>query len=518
MAAMTARTRLRTFACLGVAAIVAAGCTGGAGGGDKAGGAGEPIVLTMANGYGSSPSTTDPLQYEPAVAYFVSRVGELSGGEVRIQVVDDWGNQQPGFEQQIVHDVATGKADLAWVGTRIFDTLGINSFQALNAPMLIDNYPLERAVIASDMPGEMLESLSTLRVTGLAVLGDGLRKPIAVDAPLLGPADWQGISFQVFRSTGQAEAIRALGAQPNEIYSGKIVQTEVRGAERNLHIYQVALYSTQFPYVTANVNLWPQTVALLANPTRLSGLTEEQRGWVRRAAADASVSSTGMFEDETATVQDVCLKGARFANASVADVAAMRQAFVPVYDSLERDPPTEAFIERIDALKLVTPAGRAVAIPAGCTGSTGGLAADPLAGTWHTGHITPSQWLHRYIAMGGSEKEGHESFGPNQPYKIVTLRFQDGVFRSYCGGEAAVRGLDQAEVDALLASGSPPELCGFGIYEIGDDSTVVLHGDFTDTYRYELNGDTLRLHFVKGDCGPDCGPAWFAMFPFTRSR
>ncbi|TMK96599.1 MAG: hypothetical protein E6G40_11000, partial [Actinobacteria bacterium] len=65
-------------------------------------------------------------------------------------------------------------------------------------------------------------------------------------------------------------------------------------------------------------------------------------------------------------------------------------------------------------------------------------------------------------------------------------------------------GLDQGQVDALLASGSPPELCGFGTYEIGDDSTVVLRGDFTDTYRYERDGDTLLLRFLKGDCGLGC--------------
>jgi len=482
--------------------MMAAGCTSGAGGGDKAGGGGAPVVLTMASGYDER-----TLQTEPAVAYFVNRVGELSGGDVRIKVVDGWGNYQPDFEQQIVRDVKAGKADLAWVGTRIFDTLGVNSFQALTAPMLIDNYPLERAVIASDMPGQMLKSISKLGVTGLAVLADGLRKPISVTAPLLSPADWHGISFQVFRSTGQAEAIRALGAQPNDHTPGKIVQGEVRGAEKNLHIYQVAVYASQFPFVTANVNLWPQTVALLANPARLSGLTEEQRGWVRRAAADASVRSTGMFEDESTIVTTVCQRGARFANATEADLAALRDAFVPVYASLEQDPQTKALIERIDALKRVTPAGQSVAIPTGCAGSSGRPTTDPLVGTWHTGHITPSQWIHAFIAMGGSEKDAHDS--SFHKYKVETIIFQDGVFTDYCSSD-----------------GHPRELCNTATYEIGDDGTFALYTDNTETFRYEVNGDTLRLHFVKGDCGIGCdygalppiGPTAYAGFPFTRSN
>lgn len=50
---------------------------------------------------------------------------------------------------------ASGTADLAWVRTQVFETLGVESFQALTAPMLIDSYPLEQ-VLASDIPGRML--------------------------------------------------------------------------------------------------------------------------------------------------------------------------------------------------------------------------------------------------------------------------------------------------------------------------------------------------------------------------
>src|SRR5438093_13029605 len=78
---MRARGRLRTFALVVVAAVVAAGCTRGAGG-DKAGGGGEQVVLRLANYSGN-------LDGEPAVADFIKRVGELSGGSVRIEVFGD---------------------------------------------------------------------------------------------------------------------------------------------------------------------------------------------------------------------------------------------------------------------------------------------------------------------------------------------------------------------------------------------------------------------------------------------
>jgi TRAP-type C4-dicarboxylate transport system substrate-binding protein len=129
------------LALVGIAAIMAAACTGGTGGGDKAGGPGDPLVFRMAN---ASEWDTE-LIFTPAVEYFVQRVRELSGGRIRIDVVDRWGDFSPDAEQQVVRDVSTGAVDLGWPGTRVFDTLGVDRFQALTAPMLIDSYALEDA-------------------------------------------------------------------------------------------------------------------------------------------------------------------------------------------------------------------------------------------------------------------------------------------------------------------------------------------------------------------------------------
>ena len=149
---MSSGRALAGLALLAALAALAVGCGGGGRGADKAGGTSGPVVLRMANGYAD-------LSYEPAVAYFVRRAGELSHGAVRIRVVSDWrvrnGSPSPDFEQLVVRDVAGRKADLGWVGTRIFDTLGIRSFQALTAPMLIDSFPLQQAVIGSGIPRQM---------------------------------------------------------------------------------------------------------------------------------------------------------------------------------------------------------------------------------------------------------------------------------------------------------------------------------------------------------------------------
>jgi TRAP-type C4-dicarboxylate transport system substrate-binding protein len=347
------------------AAMVLAACTAGQGGDNKAGGSAEPVVLTMADAYTG-------FHYEPAVQYFVDQVEEISDGALRIDASHEVGDHAADAEQQVVRGVASADFDVAWVGTRVFDTLGVNSFRALSAPMLIDSYPLQQAVIESDIPAEMMAGLDKAGVTGIAVLGDRLRKPIAVDHPLLSPADYRGITFQSFRSTTQADAIRALDAKPIDVFAGDLdkglIDGGIHGFEKSLHAFQVNETLYLAPYVTANVNLWPQTVALIANPDTLDDLTDSQRDWLMQAGAAAAERSTDLADRDAATMAQLCQAGARFADASDADLAALREAFAHVYSTLEQDSETKQFIARINDLKDETDPGPGLEIPADCTG------------------------------------------------------------------------------------------------------------------------------------------------------
>jgi hypothetical protein len=155
--------------------------------------------------------------------------------------------------------------------------------------------------------------------------------------------------------------------------------------------YQQAGEQQLAPYVTANVNLWPRTLALFANPGRLARLSASQRRLLDQAAADTAGHSTGLVQDETRIVSDMCQAGARFASASAADLAALRQRLAPVYARLEADPQTKAMIEQITALKRSTPAGPALTVPAACAGRAPG---QPEQGTTVTSQLNGTyRWV-----------------------------------------------------------------------------------------------------------------------------
>jgi TRAP-type transport system periplasmic protein len=425
MNGMRNRGRLAAFVLAATAAFAASACSGGGSAGeDKAGGPGPAAVLRLANTGGSIDQT-------PAIEYLVKRVEELSGGNVRIEVVNQWAEFASDAEQQVVRDVATNDADLGWVGTRVFDTLGVESFQALTAPMLVDSYALEHAVIESGITEEMMQGLDELGVVGLGVLADGLRKPIGVTGPILGPADWQGITFGTLRSNGQAEAIRALGATPAQIFGSQreeaLGKGTIQGFEFSMWPYSDPKWPPLAPYVTANVNLWPQMDVLLANPARLEGLTGEQRGWLEEAARDAASRSAPLADMEAHALGVACKTGARFAEASADDLAALEAAFSAVYAKLEQDLETKAFIQRIQELKESTHAESVLAIPSDCTGkapkqASAGTGTAPvfLNGTY--------RWV---LTQEDADKVGDPE--TNYPH-VNTITLKDGHLEGGCFG------------------------------------------------------------------------------------
>ncbi len=131
------------------------------------------LTLTMANGL------YRPEELQP----FADEVARLSGGKMRIEFRNRWlGWPWRRPESAVIHDVAAGKADLGSVGSRAWDDVGVSSFNALHAPLLVDSYALQGEVLESGIPGEMLKALEPLRLVGLGILPGPLRKLLGVRA------------------------------------------------------------------------------------------------------------------------------------------------------------------------------------------------------------------------------------------------------------------------------------------------------------------------------------------------
>ena len=153
------KTRARPVVMLAVVAVLA-GCTGP--GLDKAGGSQSrrPVVLTLANFIGESVELDG----------FAGEVRRLLAGTMRIDIRSRWRPGQVDSENGLIGDVSAGKADLGVAGSRAWDSVGVSSFRALSAPLLINSYALQDRVLRSPMTGQMLRGLRPLGLAGIGVL------------------------------------------------------------------------------------------------------------------------------------------------------------------------------------------------------------------------------------------------------------------------------------------------------------------------------------------------------------
>jgi len=357
------RTMVEVGALLAVALLVVSCAATGA---NRAGGV-QVVTLRFANTYSN-------LTYLPQVSAFIDAVEEVSGGGLAVEIHHEWGHFQPGYEAAVVHDVAAGDIDLAWVGTRAFDTLGSTSLQALTAPMVVDSNALQAAVLRSELPITLLAAADIEGVRGLAVLGGGLRKPFSVDRPWVSVADFRGKSFQTFESQLQDAAVEALGARPihdaPEGLDAGLKDGTIDGFEKQLSTVAINGTERLSPYVAANVNLWPETVAIVVGDSRFDDLTPTQQGWLQEAATRASRGSLALLPDETKTLAELCANGLRTDRATPAQLAELRTALAPVYERLRTDPVTSRALDEIERLKreIGDQGAGELRVPDSCTG------------------------------------------------------------------------------------------------------------------------------------------------------
>ena len=330
------------------------------------------------------------LEHDPAISFFVDRVAKLSHGRLKIAVDERWA---PGHEKQLLLGVARGDAELGWAHTSSFEEIGVRSFDALDSPMLVDGYPLQRAVVRSSLGDRMLAGTRSVGLHGLALLSGPLSRLVGVGQAVRKPEDLRQLSVGVHAAiigksrlppTIAVLATRALGAYRLPMYHDFVeaLYTGPGGGAAALEDDLDTLFFDRYgggcrsrspdcatldPWLTANVVLWPRAAVLVANPSRLQALPADERAWIEQAASQAADYSTTLgHREEQRLVPELCAAGVRFATASHRDLAALHRALRRVYAQLERSPHTRSAIRRIERLRRTTAVDAALALPSGC--------------------------------------------------------------------------------------------------------------------------------------------------------
>ena len=297
--------------------------------------------------------TTATHPYGLAVADFAKKVNAT--GELNITTQDSY----PQAEPQLLADVRSGVVDMATISSAIWDTAGIDAFQALQAPFLITNYPVALAVEGGDIGKAMIAKANEEAgdVVVLAIHEGGLRKPFG-KKKLVSLADFKGTTIRAPQSKVLADGLSALGANADPLPLPDVYQAlqtgTVEGVEANLPLIYLSKWYEVGKYVTGNVNFWPFPTVLAINKAKYDSLTDAQKKALTDAAGTITATSITIFTTPGSTVaQDLVNCGVEFVKASDASLAAFAKAGTTAVSNLA--PESQDFATQIQAVKASTP-------------------------------------------------------------------------------------------------------------------------------------------------------------------
>lgn len=346
-AAHIGRPRFGLIAGAALLGVVVSGCFGGSH--DRAGGVVAPktAVLTLA----SHDTGAD-------VREWVDAAQRRSHGSLRIVIKSDWRRNEIDPEKDMIADVRAGKLSLASIPLRAYDTIGVNSFQGLLAPFLIDSYALQERVLASHLPAQLLAGVEPLGVRGVALLPGPLQHVLSVGTPTLAPSDYRSQAIGIHRSELAASTFSALGTTSIN-WTPDTDLLQLGGIEGDL----VALVAGRLNTITAdetlpsNVSFWPSAVSIVMNDKAFAALTHTQREALEAAGRSALGPSMQRLTHDEHTALAVMCRGAgqqghlAFLSATPSNLTALRRAVDPVYRQLDQDHATREVIAKVDAIK-----------------------------------------------------------------------------------------------------------------------------------------------------------------------
>jgi TRAP-type C4-dicarboxylate transport system substrate-binding protein len=434
-----------------VAVAVLASCTTAAvANADKTGSETVVLHLAMIDGgirYGG-----------PGAESFVDALAEVSDGRIQVELTESYHDGDADAESRLIEAIAAGDIDGGWPSTRAFANAGIRGLEAIEAPMLIASFDAQRELVTSPAAELALEQLNGSGVVGLGLAVLDLRRPFAVDAPLLEPANWQGIRFRSYHSPVQADTISALGGEPVDLsfsWVDEVNAGRLDGAESGVLGGTPPGVSGAL-YITSNVVLWPKVGVLSLSQARFDDLDDEQRDWVQQAADLATQASVDATYDEDAIATAFCERGVRIVSATAEQLTSLRDAVAPVIDALGADPETAPLLAEVRAIAERHPDPDVLDVPPGCAEPAD--ANSPDASIPIEPSALPDGTYRTEISLADVEAAGLDN-GPGWT-GMWTLQVSDGTYALSCrlldlpSKDCGNSGLPEATYAAGLLRGS----------------------------------------------------------------
>lgn len=452
----------------------------------------DVVTLTLGTSEPEGRPTDDAMQD------FASRVADLSHGSIVIERRYSLAPADHDWDHAFAQAFLDGEVDLAMVPARAWETVGVTSLAALQAPMLVSTDDLLDHVVTGDTAQTMLDGLGDVDTTGLALLPIGLRHLYFFGTPPTTVAEMAGRGVRGPQSPTVWAFLSALGMDPADPATSNDYAEAVRagtlGAAETT--YDLAPGTPAAATAVGNLVPYPYVVTLAASDAALAGLSGEQRTILAEAAAGTRDGLVASRRSDAEAAADYC-SASHLAVVDLGpdELAAARRAAEPVYAGLEKDPGTKETIAAIRSIDdgLGNPGPDAVACDGRVAPTTEPNVPAQFPEGTYTADVTPA-FLRSQGVDGTSALDNAQTW---------TMTFRDGTYDDgQCPGSTYT--VDGGVLTVTLGTGSV-QGCGSAAGQV-----LFLSG-------WHLDGDQMTFSGARSpvDTGPLI-PALFGAQPFTK--
>jgi TRAP-type C4-dicarboxylate transport system substrate-binding protein len=282
---------------------------------------------------------------------FIDEVTKVSGGALALEQGEQFERGSAESEVNAIKALQAGGADLAVIPVRAFGLVGMRSFDALIAPMEINSMSLQQQVLNSDIATDMVSGVDSLGLKGIGILPGPMRLAAGITRPLRAPKDFSGARIAFSASAVAERSLRTLDAIPVKSGFESADMSGYDGLEQQIQSIAGNRYDDDVKWITANVQLWPRPLAVVANADSYASLSDAQRTWLAKAIHNA-IPSMAALQRNTEELGALCRRGkAQTIQASSTQTEQLRDGFAPVYRWLRGNASTARYLDQIDALK-----------------------------------------------------------------------------------------------------------------------------------------------------------------------
>ena len=260
------------------------------------GAAAQEVTIKM--GHGASSQHL----FQVGLEMFAEKVAAKTNGAIAIEV---FGDRQLGDDKQLLEGLQIGLIEGALVSSPTLPlVLGIQAFDALQLPFVVQDYGQIAEVLGSDLGAELLATLDDKSIKGLGFVEGGQRHFLSRQ-PVASTADFAGLKTRIVpiplhEATWRAVGVSPIGMAYGEVYSALETGT-IDAVEINLSSVQSESLHDAAKHVTLTGHyFWPGVVMLSGRVWE--GLSDEHKAALQEAAQETTAEAyahAAAQEDDT---------------------------------------------------------------------------------------------------------------------------------------------------------------------------------------------------------------------------